>query len=85
MKICIKSHQKDRISSYENPVPSCSKLMTSLVNDTLKFQMAILQIHCYFLLKNNVKILCIAKDSHILSTKNKSVFVIFMFELLTHR
>ena len=27
---------------------SCSKLMMSLVNDSLKFQMAILQIHCYF-------------------------------------
>ena len=31
--------------------PSCSKLMTSLVNDSLKFQTLILQIHCYFLLK----------------------------------
>ena len=31
--------------------PSCSKLTTSLVNDSLKFQMAILQIHYYFLLK----------------------------------
>ena len=39
----------------------------------LKFQMAILQIHCYFLLKN-VRILCNAKDSHIFSTKNNSVF-----------
>ena len=31
--------------------PSCSKLMLSLVNDSLKFQIAILQKHCYFLLK----------------------------------
>ena len=30
----------------------------SLVNDLLKFQMAILQIHCYFLLKK-----CNAKDA----------------------
>ena len=30
---------------------SCSKLMTSLVNVSLKFQTLILQIHCYFLLK----------------------------------
>ena len=30
---------------------SCSKLTMSLVKDSLKFQMAILQIHCYFLLK----------------------------------
>ena len=27
---------------------SCSELTMSLVNDSLKFQMAILQIHCYF-------------------------------------
>ena len=30
---------------------SCSKLMMLFVNDSLKFQMAILQIQCYFLLK----------------------------------
>ena len=42
------------------------------------------QIPSYFLLEN-VRILCIAKDSHILSTKNNSVFVIFMFEILTNR
>ena len=29
---------------------SCSKLMVSLVNDSLKFQMTILQIHVYTLL-----------------------------------
>ena len=42
----------------------------SLVNDSLKFQMAILQIHvhCYLLLN--------AKDSHIFSTKNNSVFIL---------
>ena len=52
------------------PGPSCSKLTTSLVNVSLKFQTLILQIHCYFLLKK-----CTAKDSHIFSTKNNSVFV----------
>ena len=31
--------------------PSCSKLTTSLVNVSLKFQTLILQIHCHFLLK----------------------------------
>ena len=30
---------------------SCSKLTKLLVNDSLKFHMAMLQIHCYFLLK----------------------------------
>ena len=34
-----------------SPGASCSKLKMSLVNDSLKFQMAILQIRCYFLLK----------------------------------
>ena len=41
------------------PGASCSKLTMSLVNDSLKFQMAILQIHC----------ICKAKVSHIISTK----------------
>ena len=46
-----------------------------LVNDLLKFQMAIIQIHCYFLLKKCENPLqCITKDSHIFSTKNNSVF-----------
>ena len=61
--------------------PSCSKLTMALVNDLLKFQMAILQIHCYFLLKKcdnplNAKDyhIYIAKDYHIFSTKNDSVF-----------
>ena len=31
------------------PGPSCSKLTTSLVNVSLKFQTLILQIHCYLL------------------------------------
>ena len=44
--------------------------MTLLVNNSLKFQTGILQIHCYFLL-----IKCNAKDSHFLSTKNNSVVV----------
>ena len=35
----------------ETPGPCCSKLTMSLVYNSLKFQMAILQIHCYFLLK----------------------------------
>ena len=32
-----------------------------------------------------MRILCSAKDSHIFSTKNDSVFVILMFEILTKR
>ena len=37
--------------SLNSTGPSCSKLTTSLVNVSLKFQTLILQIHCYFLLK----------------------------------
>ena len=44
-----------------------------LVNDSLKLQMAILQKHYYFLLKK-CENPCMAKDSHIFSTKNNSVF-----------
>ena len=33
------------------PGASCSELSMSLVKGLLKFQMAILQIHCYVLLK----------------------------------
>ena len=59
------------LRGYESGV-SCSKLTMSLVNDLLKFQMVILQIHCYFLLTKCE--MCNAKDAHILSTKNNSVF-----------
>ena len=49
----------------------CSKLTMSLVNDSLKFQMTILQIQCYFLLrrKKKKKKKKKKKDSHIVSTK----------------
>ena len=50
-----------------SPGASCSKLTTSLVNVSLKFQTLILQIHA--------QKCCTAKDSHIFSTKNNSVFV----------
>ena len=53
--------------------PSCSKLMPSLVNKTLKFQMLISQICQYFSLKN-VRSFCGAKASLIFSTKNFSVY-----------
>ena len=66
----------------QNPGPGCSKLTTSLVNVSLKFQTLISEICQYFLLKNvrsfcspiffvekNVRSLCTAKASHIFSTK----------------
>ena len=45
------------------------------INDSLKFKMAILQ--------NNTVIFCHAKDSHILSTKNNSVFAYVVGTYLT--
>ena len=54
-------------TQHQGPA-QCSKLTMSLINDLLKFQMAILQILCYFLLKN-VRILCKSKDSHIFFNK----------------
>ena len=59
---------------YLKPGASCSKLTMSLVTDSLKFQMAILQIHCYFWLK----ICCIAKDSHIFSKKKKKKITVYL-------
>ena len=79
LPVCV---LEEKLYYAPRPGASCSKLhvMMSLVNDLLKFQMAILRIHCYFLLKNvrilciAKRILCIAKDSHIFSTNNNSVF-----------
>ena len=62
------------LSSYTSG-PGCSKLTTSLVNVSLKFQMLISQIHQYFLLKKCEKLLhCTAKASLIFATKHFSVF-----------
>ena len=58
----------------KRPRVGCSKLTTSLVNVSLKFQIVISQIRQYFLLKKCEKLLhCIAKASLIFSTKNITV------------
>ena len=57
------------LTEFSRPGPGCSKLTTSLVNVSLKFQMLISEICQYFLLKK-----CSAKASLIYSTKNFSVF-----------
>ena len=62
--------------------PGCSKLTTSLVNDSLKFQTLISQICQYFLSKKCEKLLhCIAKASLIFSTKN---FIVFAYKVVKH-
>ena len=60
--------------SCQSTGPGCSKLTTSLVKVSLKFQTLISQICQYFLLKKNVRSFCSAKASHVFSTKNFSVF-----------
>ena len=57
----------------EQSGPSCSKLTTSLVNVSLKFQMLISNIHQYFLLKKCEKLLQCKSFSHFFN-KNISVF-----------
>ena len=49
--------------------PGCSKLTTSLVNVSLKFQMLISNISQYFLLKKCEKLLQCKSFSHFFSTK----------------
>ena len=51
------------------PGPGCSKLMTSLVNETLKFQTLISQICQYFLLKKCEKLLQCKNFSHYFNKK----------------
>ena len=41
---------------------SCSELTTSLVNHSLKFQMKILQIHCYFFVEKITEYLLFETD-----------------------
>ena len=56
----------------------------SIVNESLKSQMAILQIHCYFLLKKCESSLQIAKVTPIFSAKITSVFVIVLLQILNN-
>ena len=58
---------------HKRPGPSCSKLTTSLVNVSLKFQTLISQICQYFLLKKCEKLLQCKSFSHFFN-KNISVF-----------
>ena len=51
------------------PGPGCSKLTTSLVNVSLKFQTVISEIRQYFLLKNCEKLLHCKSFSHFFNKK----------------
>ena len=55
--------------------PSCSKLTTSLVNETLKFQTLIFQICQYFLLKKCEKLLQCKSFSHFVNKKYQCIWL----------
>ena len=60
--------------------PGCSKLTTSLVNVSLKFQMLISQICQYFLLKKCEKLLHCKSFSHFFNKK----FSVFGYKVIKH-
>ena len=55
--------------------PGCSKLTTSLGNETLKFQTLISNIHQYFLLKKCEKLLQCKSFSHIFNKKYQCILL----------
>ena len=67
---------------FGRPGAGCSKLTTSLVNASLKFQTLISQICQYFLSKKFEKLLHCKSFSHF-SIKNISVFGYKVVKLLT--
>ena len=71
--------------NYLGPVvQSIVSLTMSLRRQLVKYMLTTYANTSLFLLKN-VRIFCTAKDSHIFPTKNNSIFVIFMFSILTKR
>ena len=59
----------------QKPRPGCSKLTTSLVNDSLKFQTLISQICQYFLLKKCEKLLQCKSFSHFFNKKYQCIWL----------
>ena len=57
------------------PGPGCSKLMTSLVNVSLKFQTLISHICQYFLLKKCEKLLHCKSFSHFFNKKYQCIWL----------
>ena len=57
------------------PTPGCSKLTTSLANETLKFQTLISQICQYFLLKKCEKLLQCKSFSHFVNKKYQCIWL----------
>ena len=59
----------------KRPGPGCSKLTTSLVNVSLKFQTLISEICHYFLLKKCEKLLQCKSFSHFLNKKFQCIWL----------
>ena len=70
---------KSNVNTYANanPIsgPGCSKLTTSLANETLKFQMLIYPICQYFLLKKCEKLLQCKSFSHFFNKKYQCIWL----------
>ena len=74
-RLSKKVYYKRGICKQARPGPGCSKLTTSLVNETLKFQMLISQICQYFLLKKCEKLLHCKSFSHFFNKKFQSIWL----------
>ena len=62
-------------SEFKQPRPGCSKLTTSLVNGSLKFQMLIFENRQYFLSKKCEKLLQCKSYSHFFDKKYQCVWL----------
>ena len=77
----VNKNQPDKLLQARHLVlfisgPGCSKLTTSLVNVSLKFQTLISRICQYFLLKKCEKLLQCKKHSHFVNKKYQRFLVI---------
>ena len=68
------SHKHTYIIYYYQSGPDCSKLMMSLANVSLKFQVLISNIRQYFLLKKCEKLLHCKSFSHFFNKKYQCVW-----------
>ena len=75
-------HRTIKVSTLIDPGPGSSKLMTSLVNVSLKFQTLIIEIRQYFLLKKCEK-LFVQKLLSFFQQKISSVFGYKVLKYLT--
>ena len=82
----VSLHIPNITGKFQDPVvQSIVSLMISLRHKFVKQISAKVTNTLLVFVEKNVRILCTAKDSHIFSTKNNSVFVILTFEILKKR